>query len=96
MASSHPPRHGRRRSPSPEAFTPKQWEAVDLSDSHMMLLYLISKYSESDQVDGSGDRWVRGIPLLVLMYEMIVDQVRSASGPRHRSVAPASPWQAPG
>eukprot|EP01052_Picozoa_sp_SAG31_P014017 SAG31_NODE_858_length_11437_cov_38.887049_3_plen_844_part_00 len=64
------------RPASPEVFTPKQWNAMDLSDSHMMLLYLIHKYSDGDSGQaGCGDRWVRGIPLLVLMYEGIVAQV---------------------
>lgn len=78
VSSVRPPRSPRAsagRPDSPDVFTPKQWEAVDLSDTHLMLLYLINKYSDSEQVDGSGDRWVRGIPLLVLMYEAIVDQV---------------------
>ena len=40
----------------------------------MMLLYLINKYSNND-ADEDGDRWVRGVPLLVLMYEGIVSNV---------------------
>ena len=41
---------------------PSQWDKDNLGTDHVRLLYLISKYS-------SETKWIREMPLLVLLYE---------------------------
>ena len=43
--------------------------------SHLKLLYLVSKYSNCAQTVYDKERWVRKLPLLVLIYEGIVQKV---------------------
>lgn len=45
------------------------------TDSHLKLLYLVSKYSNSAQTVNEKERWVRKLPLMVLIYEGIVQKV---------------------
>ena len=42
---------------------------------HLKLLYLVSKYSNCAQTAREKERWVRKLPLLVLIYEGIVQKV---------------------
>jgi WD repeat-containing protein 35 len=43
--------------------------------NHMKLLYLISKYSHCAQTVHEKERWIRKLPMLVLIYEGIVQKV---------------------
>ena len=43
--------------------------------NHMKLLYLISKYSHCAQTVHEKERWIRKLPMLVLIYEGIVQRV---------------------
>jgi hypothetical protein len=43
--------------------------------NHMKLLYLISKYSHCAQSVHEKERWIRKLPMLVLIYEGIVQRV---------------------
>lgn len=46
------------------------------TEEHLKLLYLISRYSHTAQPgDAEKDRWIRKLPLLVLIYEGIVAKV---------------------
>ena len=49
-------------------------EETELTSDHMRLLYLIHCYTG---VEGQEDAWIRRLPLLVLVYEGIVDGVFS-------------------
>ena len=57
-----------------DMFSPREWTADELSPDHFKLLYLISRYSGEGK-GGGGQRWVRGVPLLVLLYEGILTKV---------------------
>ena len=43
--------------------------------NHLKLLYLISKYSHFAQTSAETEQWIRKLPLLVLIYEGIVQKV---------------------
>ena len=43
--------------------------------NHMKLLYLISKYSHCAQTVHEKERWIRKLPMLVLIYEGVVQKV---------------------
>ena len=43
--------------------------------NHLKLLYLISKYSHCAQTVHEKERWIRKLPMLVLLYEGIVQRV---------------------
>jgi len=43
--------------------------------NHLKLLYLISKYSHCAQTVYEKERWIRKLPMLVLLYEGIVQRV---------------------
>lgn len=45
------------------------------TESHLKLLYLVSKYSNCAQTVNEKERWVRKLPLMVLIYEGIVQKV---------------------
>lgn len=52
---------------------PAAWSAdSEWSEEHLKLLYLVSKYSHCAQSAEEKERWIRKIPLLVLIYEAIV------------------------
>ena len=42
--------------------------------NHLKLLYLISKYSHCAQTVHEKERWIRKLPMLVLLYEGIVQR----------------------
>ncbi|MCA9520636.1 MAG: hypothetical protein KC609_06680, partial [Myxococcales bacterium] len=55
---------------------PAAWTAdSEWSDEHQKLLYMISKYSHCARTADEKERWIRKIPLLVLIYEAIVEGV---------------------
>ncbi|KAJ0397996.1 hypothetical protein P43SY_004057 [Pythium insidiosum] len=63
--------NSRTRAPS-TARTRAPARPSELSDNHYKLLYLISLYAVAANSTKQNERWIRHIPLLVLMFEGIV------------------------
>ena len=55
--------------------TKREFHDDHWTNQHLKLLYLVSKYSNCAQTAREKERWVRKLPLLVLIYEGIVQKV---------------------
>lgn len=58
--------------PRPRRFSAPHVTPLDLSPNHFKLLYLISLYAIASNSTRQNERWIRHVPLLVVMFEGIV------------------------
>lgn len=67
-----PPLATPRATPRDKRYSVPHVTPLDLSANHFKLLYLVSLYAIASNSTRQNERWIRHVPLLVLMFEGIV------------------------